>query len=94
MTHPSGDPVVAADAASLLAVLSETARLVGYEAVLEAAVDRFGARTASACVSTTRSVGERSVPSVILVFDEEIAECWLTGNTVWSATTTRPTPDP
>ncbi len=82
---------MAPNAATLRASLTPMALVSGYEAILDAVLDRFGNRSATACMSTTRVVGDRAVPSVIVVLDNEIAECWLTGNTVWSATTARPT---
>lgn len=93
MHHRADEPLAAASPAALGAALTAADRLVGYEAVLDAVLDRFGDRGPTACLGTTRLVGDQGVPSVIVVLDDEIAECWLTGNTVWTATSARPGAD-
>lgn len=77
--------------AELLAALSSTERMVGYDVLLEAVVAELGEAT-SDCLRSSRATDTGRVPSVLAVLDDRLVEFWLVGNGVQRAEGWRPAP--
>jgi hypothetical protein len=75
----------------LLAGLTSTERLLGYDALLEAVLADLGSGV-TACLCSRPTVSGR-VPGVIVVLDDRLVEYWLAGTTVERAAVRRPQPD-
>jgi hypothetical protein len=73
----------------LLAGLTSTERLLGYDALLESVIDELGTAP-TACVSASRPTPAGRVPCVLAVLDDRLVEYWLEGTVVERAEVPRP----
>jgi hypothetical protein len=90
MTTPLWPPAATVTPAELLAGLTATERLLGYEAIVDRILDDLGATATTACLRATRPDDDGGSPSVLVVLDDVLVEYWLSGTVVERADVPRP----